>query len=150
MRKPLKLRGCRARGSARGAGAAETPAQTAVVGGGLAPLAQPLISSVPLPVAAEITLLLLEQEPESYAPAVRRLLARFAEERAMRQRELARVAALLAELSGSCSKRRSVISAATGSGTLGYKGLSERSQPTTDYGGLRPGFLRLQLFSLSL
>ena len=37
---------------------------------------------VPLPTAAEITLLLLEREPESYAPAARRLLARLAAERA--------------------------------------------------------------------
>ena len=41
------------------------------------------LPSVPLPIAAEITLLLLEGEPESYAPAARRLLAGLASERAM-------------------------------------------------------------------
>ena len=46
----------------------------------------------------EITLLLLEQEPESYVPAARRLLGRFASERAMPLRQLADVAAILAEL----------------------------------------------------
>jgi len=54
--------------------------------------------TVPLPIAAEITVLLLEREPESYAPAARRLLARLAEERAMPLRQLADVAAFLAEL----------------------------------------------------
>jgi hypothetical protein len=34
------------------------------------------LPSVPLPIAAEITLLLLEQEPEAYVPAARRLLGR--------------------------------------------------------------------------
>jgi hypothetical protein len=58
------------------------------------------LPSVPLPTAAEITLLLLEREPESYAPAARRLLARFATERAMPLRQLAEVAATLAELEG--------------------------------------------------
>ncbi|MGA8925965.1 MAG: hypothetical protein WB462_07055, partial [Solirubrobacterales bacterium] len=48
--------------------------------------------------AAEITLLLLEQEPESYAPAARRLMARLATERSMPLRQLADVAAVLAEL----------------------------------------------------
>ena len=56
------------------------------------------LSSVPLPLAAEITLLLLAKEPESYAPAARRLLARLASERAMPLRQLADVAAILAEL----------------------------------------------------
>ena len=54
--------------------------------------------SVPLPAAAEITLLLLEQQPESYAPAARRLMARLATERSMPLRQLADVAAVLAEL----------------------------------------------------
>jgi hypothetical protein len=54
--------------------------------------------SVPLPIAAEITVLLLEREPESYAPAGRRLLARLATERAMPLRQLVDVAAILAEL----------------------------------------------------
>jgi hypothetical protein len=40
------------------------------------------LPSVPLPLAAEITVLLCEKEPESYAPAARRLVARLAEERA--------------------------------------------------------------------
>ena len=48
------------------------------------------LPSVPLPLAAEITLLLLEEEPESYAPAARRLLARLAGERAMPLRQLCR------------------------------------------------------------
>src|SRR5215207_9453301 len=52
--------------------------------------------TVPLRTAAEITLLLLE--PESYAPAARRLLARLATERALPLRHLADVAAILAEL----------------------------------------------------
>ena len=56
------------------------------------------LAIVPLPVAAEITVLLLEREPESYAPAARRLLARLAEERAMPLRQLADVAAMLAEV----------------------------------------------------
>lgn len=56
------------------------------------------LPSVPLPLAAEITLLLLEQEPESYVPAARRLLGRLASERAMPLRQLADVAAILAEL----------------------------------------------------
>ena len=56
------------------------------------------LPSVPLPIAAEITLLLLEQEPEAYVPAARRLLARLASERAMSLRQLADVAAILAEL----------------------------------------------------
>ena len=55
---------------------------------------------VPLSTAAEITLLLLEQEPESYVPAARRLLARLATERAMPLRQLVDVAAILAELEG--------------------------------------------------
>jgi hypothetical protein len=46
------------------------------------------LPSVPLQTAAEITLLLLEREPESYAPAARRLLARLATERAMPLRQL--------------------------------------------------------------
>ena len=56
------------------------------------------LPSVPLPTAAEITLLLLEREPESYAPAARRLLARLAAERSMPLRQLVDVAAILAEL----------------------------------------------------
>jgi hypothetical protein len=56
------------------------------------------LPSVPLPTAAEITLLLLEREPESYAPAARRLLARLATERAMPLGRLADVAEILAEL----------------------------------------------------
>ena len=56
------------------------------------------LPTVPLPIAAEITVLLLEKEPESYAPAARRLLARLAEERAMPLRQLADVGAILAEL----------------------------------------------------
>ena len=56
------------------------------------------LPSVPLPIAAEITVLLLEKEPESYAPAARRLLARIAEERAMPLRQLADLASMLAEL----------------------------------------------------
>ena len=55
-------------------------------------------AEVPLPTAAEITLLLLEREPESYAPAARRLLARLAAERSMPLRQLVDVAAILAEL----------------------------------------------------
>jgi hypothetical protein len=56
------------------------------------------LPSVPLPTAAEITLLLFEKEPESYAPAARRLLARVASERAMPLRQLADVVAMLAHL----------------------------------------------------
>ena len=56
------------------------------------------LPSVPLPLAAEVTVLLLEEEPESYAPAARRLLARIAEERAAPLRQLAELAATLAEL----------------------------------------------------
>ena len=56
------------------------------------------LPKVPLRTAAEITLLLLEREPESYVPAARRLLVRLASERAMPLRQLAEVAALLAEL----------------------------------------------------
>jgi hypothetical protein len=59
------------------------------------------LPSVPLPLAAEITVLLLEREPESYAPAARRLVARLAEERAIPLRQLADVAAFLAELEAS-------------------------------------------------
>jgi hypothetical protein len=58
------------------------------------------LGTVPLPIAAEITLLLLEREPESYAPAARRLLARLATERGMPLGQLAEVAAILAELEG--------------------------------------------------
>jgi hypothetical protein len=58
------------------------------------------LPSVPLPLAAEITMLLLEREPESYQPAARRLLARLASERALPLRQLVDVAALLAELEG--------------------------------------------------
>ena len=53
-----------------------------------------------MPIAAEITLLLCAQEPESYVPAARRLLARLATERAMPLRQLAKVAAIVAELEG--------------------------------------------------
>jgi len=56
------------------------------------------LPSVPLPLAAEITLLLSEREPKAYAQAARRLLARLATERAMPLRELVDVAAILAEL----------------------------------------------------
>jgi hypothetical protein len=56
------------------------------------------LPKVPLPTATEITLLLLEKEPESYVPAARRLLARLASERAMPLRQLADVAAILAKL----------------------------------------------------
>jgi hypothetical protein len=45
-------------------------------------------------------LLLLEREPESYATAARRLLVRLATERALPLRNLADVAAILAELEG--------------------------------------------------
>ena len=57
-----------------------------------------VLPTVPLPIAAEITVLLLEREPESYAPAARRLLARLASERAIPLRQLADVAAMLADL----------------------------------------------------
>jgi hypothetical protein len=53
---------------------------------------------VPLPIAAQITVLLLEKEPESYAPAARRLLARVAAEQAIPLRQLADLASDLAEL----------------------------------------------------
>jgi hypothetical protein len=56
------------------------------------------LPSVPLPIAAEITLLLLEREPEAYVPAARRLLARLASERVMPLRQLVEVASILAEL----------------------------------------------------
>jgi hypothetical protein len=56
------------------------------------------LPSVPLPLAAEIAVLLLEREPESYAPAARRLIAPLAEERPMLLRQLAEIAAMLAEL----------------------------------------------------
>jgi hypothetical protein len=56
------------------------------------------LPSVPLPLATEITLLLLEREPESYVPAARRLLGRLGCERAMPLRQLADVAGILAEL----------------------------------------------------
>jgi hypothetical protein len=56
------------------------------------------LPSVPLPIAAEITVLLLEREPESYAPAARRLLARLASERSMPLRQVADFAAILAAL----------------------------------------------------
>src|SRR5262245_51602031 len=56
------------------------------------------LPSVPLPLAAEITVLLLEPEPESYVPAARRLLARLASERMMPLRQLVDVAAIMAEL----------------------------------------------------
>ena len=55
---------------------------------------------VPLPTAAEITLLFLEREPEAYAPAARRLLARLALERPVALGQLADAAAILAELEG--------------------------------------------------
>ena len=56
------------------------------------------LPSVPLTTATEITLLLREQEPESYVPAARRLLARLATERAMPLCQLSEVAAIVAEL----------------------------------------------------
>lgn len=55
---------------------------------------------MPLPIAAEITILICEKEPESYAQAARRLLARLADERAIPVRQLADVAEILAELEG--------------------------------------------------
>ena len=64
------------------------------------------LPKVPLPTAAEITLLLLEKEPESYVPAARRLLARLASERAMPLRQLADVAAILAELEADPAPRK--------------------------------------------
>jgi hypothetical protein len=63
------------------------------------------LPEVPLPTAAEITLLLLEREPESYAPAARRLLARLATERVVALRRLVDVAAILAELEGDPAMR---------------------------------------------
>jgi hypothetical protein len=59
------------------------------------------LPSVPLPLAAEITVLLLEREPESYVPAARRLVARLAEECAMPLHQLAEIAAFLAKLEAS-------------------------------------------------
>jgi hypothetical protein len=59
------------------------------------------MSSVPLSLAAEITVLLLEREPESFVPAARRLVARLAEERTMPLRQLAEVASFLADLEAS-------------------------------------------------
>jgi hypothetical protein len=56
------------------------------------------LPEVPLALAAEITLLFLEREPEAYAPAARRLLARLSGERIVALRRLADVAAILAEL----------------------------------------------------
>jgi hypothetical protein len=56
------------------------------------------LPEVALPTAAEITLLFLERQPEAYAPAARRLLARLAGERAVALRRLVDVAAILAEL----------------------------------------------------
>ena len=56
------------------------------------------LPQVPIPTAAEITLLFLEREPEAYAPAARRLLARLASERALPLRQLVDVATTLAEL----------------------------------------------------
>jgi hypothetical protein len=58
------------------------------------------LPEVPLPTAAEITLLLLEREPEVYAPAARRLIARLAMERVVALRRLVDVAVILAELEG--------------------------------------------------
>jgi hypothetical protein len=58
------------------------------------------LAEVPLPIAAEITLLFLEREPEAYAPAARRLLARLASERALALRHLVDLAAILAVLEG--------------------------------------------------
>jgi hypothetical protein len=59
------------------------------------------LPSVPLPTAAEITVLLLEREPESYVPAARRLVARLAEERDIPLRQLADITAFLADLEAS-------------------------------------------------
>jgi hypothetical protein len=56
------------------------------------------LPELPLATATEITLLLLEREPEAYAPAARRLLARLATERAVALRRLVDVAQVLAEL----------------------------------------------------
>jgi hypothetical protein len=56
------------------------------------------LPQVPLVIATEITMLLLEHEPEAYAPAARRLLARLASERVPSLRCLVDVAAILAEL----------------------------------------------------
>jgi hypothetical protein len=77
------------------------------------------LPSVPLPTAAEITLLLLERESESYVPAARRLLARLASERAMPLRQLSDVAAILAELEADPAPRvagRMLISLVSGNG----------------------------------
>lgn len=63
------------------------------------------LPSVPLPLAAEITVLLLEREPESYPPAARRLIARLATERAMPLSQLVYVAALLAALEADSAPR---------------------------------------------
>ena len=63
------------------------------------------LPTVPLPIAAEITVLLLEREPESYAAAARRLIARLATERAMPLRQVADVAAVLAELEADSAPR---------------------------------------------
>ena len=63
------------------------------------------LAEVPLPIAAEITLLFLEREPEAYAPAARRLLARLASERALALRRLVDLAAILAELEGDPAMR---------------------------------------------
>ena len=56
------------------------------------------LPEVPLAIAAQITLVLLQREPESYAPAARRLLGRLASERVIPLRQLVDVAAILAEL----------------------------------------------------
>jgi len=56
------------------------------------------LSWVPLPIAAEITLLLAEREPETYPPAARRLIARLATERPVALTRLAELAATLADL----------------------------------------------------
>ena len=58
------------------------------------------LHEVPLVMPAEITLLFLDREPEAYAPAARRLLARLASERAPALRRLVDIAAVLAELEG--------------------------------------------------
>ena len=63
------------------------------------------LAEVPLPIAAEITLLFLEREPEAYAAAARRLLARLASERALALRRLVDLAAILAELEGDPAMR---------------------------------------------
>jgi hypothetical protein len=56
------------------------------------------LPQVPLATAAEITLLFLEREPEAYASAARRLLARVANERVPALGGLVDIAAVLAEL----------------------------------------------------